>query len=197
MPEVVTIDQVRDLIKAEKILPSDLFGAEALADDPAVKGIVRAETKEAVTGEYAHRKRTEEGFDKTKKELEDKIKEREDKIRQLMIETARTQAGPLLEKQKDARKLDERQVKFIQVRLPKFVPQKPEEFEKEFNAYLDSELDEFGKLAKELGLETKAVGNGDGGDKKAATGSEGAKNEGGMGNDKYTNPATNPLIKTD
>ena len=193
----ITIEDVKTFLKAEKIPPSDLFGADALADDPAVKGIVRDATKEAVTGEYAHRKRTEEGFDKTRKELEAKVQEKEDKIKQLLVETAKTQIGPLLEKQKETRKLDEKQVKFIQIRLPKFAPQKPDELEKEFNAYLDSEVDEYGKLAKELGIEMKPVENGDDKGKKAGTGSESGKNEGGGGDDKYTNPAKNPLIKTD
>ena len=55
MGDVVTIDQLRDLVKADKIKPSDIFGAEVLADDPSVKGLIETENRRAVAGEYAHR----------------------------------------------------------------------------------------------------------------------------------------------
>jgi hypothetical protein len=194
MPETVTIDQIRDLIKAEKLKPSDLFGADILADDPSVKGLVDSENKRAVAGEYAHRKRTEEGFDKTRRELEAKITERDEKIKGLALDAAKTQAGPLFQKQKETRKLNEKQAAYIEARLPNFVPQKPEEFEKEFNAYLDSQLDQYGKDAKVFGVETDAGG---GKDKAGGTGSEADKNKGGGAEDKYTDPAKNPFIKTD
>jgi hypothetical protein len=192
MPETVTIDQIRDLIKAEKILPSDIFGAETLADDPAVKGIVRSEVKEAVTGEYAHRKRTEEGFDKTRQELEAKLKDKDDKILKLALDAAKTQMGSLFQKQKEVRKLTEKQAAYIEARLPNFNPQKPDEIEKEMNVYLDSQLDQYAKDAKVFGIEDKA-----GEENKGAAGSEAEKNKVTGGEDKYINPAKNPFIKTD
>lgn len=193
----ITLEDVRAYVRAERCKPSDLFGEEELTADSAVKTYIKTEIKAGVDKHYAYRKDTEEALDKAKKEFDVKIKERDIELQKLKLETAKGQVAPLFEKQKETRKLDEKQIKFIQVRLPKFMPQKPEELEKEFNAYLDSELDEYGKLAKELGIEMKSVGDADGKDKKGGTGSEGGKNEGGTGEDKYTNPATNPLIKTD
>lgn len=189
----ITIEDVKAFLKAEKVTPSDLFGAEALADDPAVKGLVRSEIKEAVTGEYAHRKRTEEGFDKTRKELEERLKAQEAEVGRLKLEAAKSQLAPLFEKQKTERKLDERQVKFLQIRLPKFAPAKVEDLEKEFNSFLDDGIDEYGKIAKELGLESSTGGEGE--SEKKATGSESSKNQGGAARDKYLDPAKNPFIK--
>lgn len=197
MPDVVTIGQIRDLIKAEKVKPSDLFGAETLADDPSVKGLVESETKRAVAGEYAHRKRTEEGFDKTKEELEKKLKERETELGTLRLETAKGKAKTLYEAQKATRKLTPKQAAFIEGRLDRFAPKKVEEVDKEFNFYLDSEIDEFGKVAKLLGIEDKGAGDGNAGsgaEKDGGTGPD-EKKAGGTVENKYLDPAKNPFIK--
>ena len=193
--EKVTIDEVRDLIKAEsgRIKPSDLFGAEVLAEDPSVKGLIETETRRAVAGEYAHRKRGEEGFDKTKGELEKQLNDLKAEANTLRIATATGQVRPLYDTQKTARKLTEKQATFIEGRLEKFKPIKPEDVEKEFNFYLDSEIDEYGKIAKLMGIEEKASGNG-GQDKGGGTGPE-EKPAAGAPENKYIDPAKNPFIR--
>jgi len=191
MGDVVTIDQLRDLVKADKIKPSDIFGAEVLADDPSVKGLIETENRRAVAGEYAHRKRGEEGFDKTKGELEKQLADLKAEANTLRIATATGKVRPLYDAQKVTRKLTEKQATFIEGRLDKFKPIKPEDVEKEFNFYLDSEVDEYGKIAKLMGIEEKAAG---GGDKGGGTGPE-DKSAGGTPENKYLDPAKNPFIK--
>jgi ribosomal protein L29 len=189
--EKVTIDEVRDLIKADKLKPSDLFGADILADDPSVKGLIETENRRAVAGEYAHRKRGEEGFDKTKGELEKQLADLKAEANTLRIATATGRVRPLYDAQKATRKLTEKQALFIERRLDKFKPIKPDDVEKEFNFYLDSEVDEFGKIAKLMGIEEKAAG---GGDKGGGTGPE-DKSAGDTTLNKYLDPAKNPFIK--
>lgn len=191
----ITIDQVRDLIKAEKVKPSDLFGADVLAEDASVKGLVETETRRAVAGEYAHRKRTEEGFDKTRGELEKQLAERTEKIKALETQAAKGKVGDLFAKQKEARKLDERQAKFVQKRIDKFSPQKIEDLDKEFNAYLDAELDEYDVVAKEIfGVTGEKPTN----DPPKPTGAEPTNDSPtGDGPSKYLDPAQNPFIKTE
>jgi len=191
MPDVVTIDQIRDLIKAEsgRIKPSDLFGAEVLADDPSVKGLIETENRRAVAGEYAHRKRGEEGFDKTKAELEKQLNDLKAEANTLRIATATGKVRPLYDAQKATRKLTDKQAAFIEGRLEKFKPTKPEDVEKEFNFYLDSEVDEFGKIAKLMGIEEKPIeakGGGTGPEDKPA---------GDATLNKYLDPAKNPFIR--
>ncbi|MCJ7828602.1 MAG: hypothetical protein MUP81_02545 [Dehalococcoidia bacterium] len=188
--EKVTIEEVRDLIKADKIKPSDLFGAEVLADDPSVKGLIETENRRAVAGEYAHRKRGEEGFDKTKGELEKQLADLKAEANTLRIATATGKVRPLYDAQKATRKLTEKQATFIEGRLDKFKPIKPEDVEKEFNFYLDSEVDEFGKIAKLMGIEEKPIV----GDKGGGTGPENQP-AGDVPLNKYLDPAKNPLIK--
>jgi ribosomal protein L29 len=189
--EKVTIEEVRDLIKADKIKPSDLFGAEVLADDPSVKGLIETENRRAVAGEYAHRKRGEEGFDKTKGELEKQLADLKAEANTLRLATATGKVRPLYDAQKATRKLTEKQALFIEGRLDKFKPTKPEDVEKEFNFYLDSEVDEYGKIAKLMGIEEKPAG---GGDKGGGTGPENQPT-GETALNKYLNPATNPFIR--
>jgi len=188
--EKVTIDEIRDLIKADKIKPSDLFGAEVLADDPSVKGLIETENRRAVAGEYAHRKRGEEGFNKTKGELETQLADLKAEATTLRLATATGKVRPLYDAQKATRKLTEKQALFIEGRLDKFKPTKPEDVEKEFNFYLDSEVDEYGKIAKLMGIEEKPTG----GDKGGGTGPE-VSPAGGATPNKYLSPATNPFIK--
>lgn len=189
MPDVVTIDQIRDLVKAEKVKPSDLFGAEILADDPSVKGLIETENRRAVAGEYAHRKRDEEGFNKTRGELEKQLNDLRSEANTFRVAAATGKVRPLYDAQKATRKLTERQSTFIEGRLDKFKPTKPEDVEKEFNFYLDSEIDEYGKIAKLLGVEEKTIETKGGG-----TGPEGAPAS-GVADNKYIDPARNPFIK--
>jgi ribosomal protein L29 len=191
MAEMVTIDQIRDLIKADKVKPSDLFGADILADDPSVKGLIETENRRAVAGEYAHRKRGEEGFDKTKGELEKQLADLKAEANTLRISAATGKVRPIYDAQKATRKLTEKQALFIEGRLEKFKPTKPDDVEKEFNFYLDSEVDEFGKIAKLMGIEEKAAS---GGDKGGGTGPENQPASDATLS-KYLDPAKNPFIK--
>ena len=196
MPDVVTIDQLRELVKAEKVKPSDIFGADTLTEDPVVKGFVDSETKRATAGEYAHRKRTEEGFDKTRAELEKKLQEREAEVQHLKLETAKGKVGTIFDKAKAERKLSERQVKFIQNRLDRFSPKDPDKFEDELKAYFDSEVDEEAKLAKLYGVDGDGgKGKDDGGKDDSLTGPD--KNKpAGDAIPKHLDPKTNPFIRT-
>jgi ribosomal protein L29 len=189
--EKITIDEIRDLIKADNVKPSDLFGAELLADDPSVKGLIETENRRAVAGEYAHRKRGEEGFDKTKGELEKQLADLKAEANTLRISAATGKVRPIYDAQKATRKLTEKQALFIEGRLEKFKPTKPDDVEKEFNFYLDSEVDEFGKIAKLMGIEEKAAS---GGDKGGGTGPENQPASDATLS-KYLDPAKNPFIK--
>jgi hypothetical protein len=192
----ITIEDVKAFLKAEKVAPSDVFGVEDLTSDPAVTGFVENQKRSAVAGEYAHRKRTEEGFDKTRDELEKKVQAKEAEVGRLRLDAAKAQVPALFAKQKDARKLNEQQEKFVLARLQRFAPSKVEDVEKEFNAYLDSEIDECGRLAKDVfGIGPEKGEGGNGGEKKA--GAEPDETQAGDSQSDYLNPAKNPMIKLD
>lgn len=192
--QVITKEQIRNLILAEKLKPSDLFGAESLTDDPVVKGYVDSEKRSATAGEYAHRKRTEEGFDKTRSDLEAKLKERETEVTRLRLESAKGQVPTIFSKLKAERKFDEKQEKFIKARLERFEPKDVDKVEDELKSYLDGEVDEYGRMAKVFGIEEKKT-DGAGGTADPGTGPDKTRTA-SSSQSKYVDPKQNPLIRT-
>jgi len=190
----MTLEEIRQAIQEGKLRPSDVFDADVLSADPVVK----EQTKEKVRNATGYDMRKYEELSDAKAELERKLKDslqelktRDEKIRTLTLESAKSQVGSLFAKQKESRKLDEKQVAYIEARLPGFTVQDPEKMEKELNAYLDAKLDQYAKDAKVFGV---GEGGGNGKEEKGS-GNEPGKNEGGGGEDKYVNPAKNPFIK--
>lgn len=177
--EMTTINEVRTFIKAESLTPSDIFGLGDLTKDPMIIEHIEAEKKKAVTGEYEHRKRDEDGFDKTKEKLvkdhEKKIKEKEELITKLQGENIQSKTTAWLETQKEKRELDDEQMKFIGRNLSKFKPEDPEKAEDEFNKYLDDQIDELKGIKKEVfgqKVEEKEEKKPGGEEKKTKEGSE-------------------------
>ncbi len=152
--EMTTINEVRDFIKTGNLKPSDIFGLGDLTKDPMIEEHVEAERKKAVTGEYEHRKRDEEGFDKTKdklvKDQEKKVKERDELITKLQGENIQSKTTAWLEAQKEKRELDEEQMKYINRNLPKFKAEDVEKAEDEFGKFLDDQIDELKGIKKDV-----------------------------------------------
>ncbi|MCK9598401.1 MAG: hypothetical protein WC583_02815 [Candidatus Omnitrophota bacterium] len=194
MPDVVTIDQIRDLIKSENIRPSDIFPMEKLVSDPAVKGYAEDRVRERIGSEYQHRKSVEEELEKAKKDFGPKEAALLEQIKSLKATAAKAQLGSLLEKQRESRKLDEKQLQFIQNRMERFNPKDPDAVEKEFNAHLDSEIDEYGRIAKLFGVggaEDKSGGK----EKSGGTEPDNSSSSGGSPESKYVDPKQNDFIR--
>jgi hypothetical protein len=190
---VVTREQIVDLIKTEKMRPSDLFSREALDSDPVVHGLAEARVEEKIGAEYRRRKVAEEKLATLQSGQNDKEAALQKKIESLEATTAKSQIGPLLEKQKVERKLDDRQMKFIQKRLSTWTPLKPGELEKEFNSFLDGQIDEYKAVAKEVfGIEETPTG-----DNQTPGGGAGPDDRSKDSTiSKYLDPAQNPMIRT-
>ena len=194
MPDVVTVDQIRDLIKSENIRPSDIFPMDKLVADPAVKGYAEDRVRERIGSEYQHRRSAEEELEKLKKEFAPKEAALLEQIKGLKAGAAKAQIGPLLERQREARKLDDRTMKFVQSKLQRFNPQDPDNLEKELGGFLDESIDEYKKLAKDVfGIEDAKGGN-DGGTKDPGTGPANNQSAGDKSS-KYLSPQTNPFIR--
>ena len=152
--EMTTISDVRTFIKAENLKPSDIYGLGDLTKDPMIEEAIERAKKSAVKGEYEHRKRDEDGFDKTRekllKEHEEKLKAKEDLITKLQGENIQTKTSGWFEAQKEKRKFDEEQVKFINRNLPKFKPEDPEKAEDEFSKFLDNQVDDLNGIRKDV-----------------------------------------------
>ena len=151
MPGTVTISQIKDLIKEEKIQPSTLFGRDQLIDDPFVKGFVEEERKTAGAGEYAHRKRTDEKFDEERKNWDEKEKTLNEEIGKMKKEGAKVQANDLFKTKLKERNLNEKQSAFVKAEIPSFEVEDVEKLEKEVDDYLDNTLKDYKEKAKIFG----------------------------------------------
>lgn len=193
-----TAEEIRQLIREAELQPSDIFTVGEITADPIVTEQAREKNVSSPQVYYelrehkrllAEAEKRAKDAEKTSKDLTDQIKAKDDAIRAGAIEAAKAKVPTLFEKQKATRKLDAGQTKYIQSRLARFTPTKAEDVEKEFETYLDSEVDEFGKVQEILGVKPK------GENKKGGIGPE--DNSDVPGPDKYITPATNPMIKTD
>lgn len=154
MPEKITRDEIKALIKEEKVLPSDWFGVEALTGDPLVRGFVDSSLKELrgkLSGEYDGRKRVEKDVDKTRTELEEKDAE----LKKKDLEIAKIKSGGLFASKAKERKLDKLQNQFIEAKRGGFEPEDPESLDKEVDKFMDSTLEEYKKTAELFGHKTK------------------------------------------
>ena len=150
-----TLSEIKEFVKEEGIDPSEVFGRDQLIDDPIVKGYVKAEVQEATTGEYAHRKRTDVKFDEEKKKWEVEKKKYEDEVKTLKTEGAKTKATDFFSAKAKERKLDDKQIKFIDAKKSSFVPEDLENLEKEVDKYLDGVLEDYKNTAEIFGVKKK------------------------------------------
>jgi len=153
--ETITIDEIKTLIKEEKIKPSRLFGMDDLAEDPVIKGIVKEEVDNAVTAEYTHRKRVDKRFDGDKEEWEKEKKKLEDENKELRTESAKVKAADLFSTKAKERKLDKKQIEFIGTKQGDFTPENVDELDKEVDRFMDTKLEEFKKTAEIFGHKTE------------------------------------------
>ena len=154
MAEKITLGEIKEIIKAEKVSPSDLFGVEDLIGDPLVKGFVDSSVKELkgkLSGEYEARKRIEKGTDDTKKTLDEQMKEKDDEIKKLKVEGAKVKATELFGTKMKERKVDKQQEAFLKSKQSDFIPEDPESLDKEVDKFLDARVEEYGKTAKIFG----------------------------------------------
>ena len=187
----MTLDEIKQSIKAAGFKPSDVFEKEILIDDPIMKGYV----KEKVAGEFYHRKRTDEKFDEERKKWEEEKKKYEELLKEKEITLAKITAKEKLQEIVKTRKLDEKQAKYIEKDFSKFKLENPEKLEEELNKFVDSSLDDYEKTMEILGLKKEDDKKGNEDDKPGAGADEGDKN---IENDEdYVDPEKNDFIPTD
>ena len=195
----MTLEELKNAIQEAKLTPTDIFDMEAILANSLVSEQIKEKIKNAKGYDYRKTESLVEEKAALQKQVDDakaEIKLHEETVKTMKLETAKTKTSSLFDTQKTERKLDEKQVEYIQNRLGGFTPQKVEDLEKEFNTFLDDQIKSFKADAKVFGIEVKTppdpnkVGNG-------GTGPEGGKPGGVDVGSKYLDPAQNPFIKTD
>jgi len=159
---IESIGDLREIIKTNGWKPGDIFSLTDLTDDPSVKGVIKSEVKEAVAGEWSHRARTDDKFKLESEKWKEEKVELESEIKTLKGEASKVKLTDLWIEEKKSRKLDEKEVAFIEKKIPDFTPEDPEMIEKEFSKFLDKKVDEFNDLAEVFGQKKKDPDPGDG-----------------------------------
>ena len=185
---MIGLDDVKQFIRESGAKPSDVFDAASLTGDPIVIGFAEERVKTRIGAEYQHRKTTEEELLALKKKHEDEIKARDERIRNLSLDATKGKIPGLFAKKAADRKFDERQKKFIEARLGKFTPPPDEkELESALDKHLDSEVDEYKVIAKDVfGIQDPPANGG-------AAGSEPTDGDGGSGKKDFADPANSPI----
>jgi hypothetical protein len=148
---MIGLDDVKQFIRESGAKPSDVFDAASLTGDPIVIGFAEERVKTRIGAEYQHRKTTEEALEALKKKHEEDLKTRDERIRNLSQDASKGKIPAIFEKKAAERKFDERQKKFIAARLGKFTPPADEkELEVALDKHLDSEVDEYKVIAKDV-----------------------------------------------
>ncbi len=153
--DTITKSEIQDVIKEGGLKPSDLFSNDALTDDPFVKGYVADERKDASSGEFAHRKRTDDKFTDERKKWEDEKKKLEDENKTLKVDGAKVKASDLFASKMKERKLDKQQVKFVESKQKDFSPEDLESLDKEVDKFLDNKVEEYKEAAKIFGVKAE------------------------------------------
>lgn len=153
--DTITKSEIQDVIKEGGLKPSDLFSNDALTDDPFIKGYVADERKSASSGEYAHRKRTDDKFDTDRKKWDDEKKKLEDENKNLKTEGAKVKASDLFVSKMKERKLDKQQVKFVESKQKDFSPEDLESLDKEVDKFLDTAVEDYKETAKIFGVKAE------------------------------------------
>jgi len=186
--EDITISDIRRVIKSEGLNPSDLFGFGAIMKDENVADEIEKIKKAAVTGEYTHRKRDEEGFDKTREKLEKSIEDKDAEIKKLGLQIISKSTAKIdFDKLIVERKIDGMKKEFIEKKFEKdFSLKEEEKMKDEIEKFIDSGVDEFNDAAKLFKVEIKEETE-EGNDEKD-------KDKGGSPDEKKSDAKTSDIL---
>lgn len=162
--KAMTVEELLAEIKAQKFKPSDLFGADALTGDPVFK----QEVHRATNSEYATRMRENEKHGEQLSEIKKQLEEKDKELKRLQVDAAKSQLGEMFSKAKTSRALDEAQSAFIEKRIPRFQPSSADSISKEFDQFLDAQVDEFNEFKNLIAPSKDGGGEGKGAGSRAA-----------------------------
>lgn len=152
--DIMTLDEIKTAIKEGRYRLSDCYGDDEISKDPSVLRIVRGETQ----AEFEHRTRTDKKFDEERAKWEKEKKALEDQVKAADQKGLKSDAVERLKDIISQRKLDEKQVKFVQKDFTKFVPTTGDALIKDLNKFVDDQLIEYDQAAELFGVKGDGKG---------------------------------------
>jgi hypothetical protein len=183
MGEELTIERVKAFLKAGGHQPSAVFDKPTLLSDPLVGDHVLQKLGE----EYGRRREKEDELNALKKTMPEKMTKLENDNKDLRQTIATGRAKELMQSVITERKLEGQKGDFIKLRLPQFKVEgeaiDDAAIKDQVNKFIDSQIDEFDKLAPVFNPKPPASAEGDDGkgganDKSSAEGQK--PNAGGL-----------------
>jgi len=150
----MTLDDLKRAVKEGHVCPSDIFSDEEISNDVIVRNIA----KESQKTEWEHRVRTDEKFKAESAKWEKEKKELETKLAEANQKGLKSEAVERLKDVISQRKLDEKQVKFVQKDFPKFAPTTGDALIKDLNKFVDDQLTEYDQAAELFGVKGDGKG---------------------------------------
>jgi len=184
----MTPEEIRQAVKSGRLKPSDIFDSDELAIDPLVKQIneKKRDNEDGYQKRISDKLQAEKAtWDKEKKELEDSLNAQ--KKVNLKIK-AKDRIGELMGEK--GRKLDEKQVKFINKDIDSFEPSEEDKLDADLNIFIDKELDDFDKTLEALGVKKEESKEKEGGEEEGI----GTGDESQQTSEDMLNPEKNEFI---
>jgi len=143
--ERMTLKEIKDAIAEGRIQVDELFSMDEIGKNKAIQEHFQ------VTGNIKRYERLEKKFEQSEKEWKTKEAELNDKIKIGAVEVATVKANDLFTEKAKTRKLDERQIKFIENKKALFKPEDVENVDKEVDKFMDDMLDDYKETAEIFG----------------------------------------------
>jgi hypothetical protein len=138
----LTIEQVRDFIMLRRLTPSEVFNEDAITRDTTVRSKIKAE--------FDMRERLQKEFDDLKKNGTDRVTKLETENKGLKQTIVTGKAQSISQAIIAERKMPENKAKFVALQMPKFAVEgdivDDTAIKAQLNKFIDTQIDEFGKL---------------------------------------------------
>jgi len=157
--EKITLPEIKKLLEEEGISPDELFNIAQLKESPSMQGYIKEVERKAAGGEFLHRERTDKKFEEESEKWKKEKEEKDNKIKELEIKGAKRDATELFATKMKERKLDKKQIDYIEKKQKDFEPEDLDSVDKEVDKFMDSSLEEFKEDAKIFGHKIEKQGD--------------------------------------
>ena len=145
----MTLKEIKEAITEGRIQIDELFDMTEIGKNAAIQEHFQ------MAGNIKRYERLDKKFNESEKAWETEKAELNAKIKTGAVEIATAKANDLFAEKAKTRKLDDKQVKFIENKKASFKPEDVENVDKEVDKFMDNMLDDYKETAEIFGEKTK------------------------------------------
>lgn len=155
--EKMTLKEIKEAITESRIQVDELYDMAEIGKNTAIQEHFQ------MTGNIKRYERLEKKFEQKEQEWKTKEAELNETIKTGAVEVAMVKANDLFAEKAKTRKLDDKQIKFIENKKASFKPEDVENVDKEVDKFMDNMLDDYKETAEIFGEKTEEGKEGKGG----------------------------------